>query len=207
MSCREIHQEISLYLDGILNSSGVRRVEEHTAACPSCQKKMALMKDIPRALRTDQMLDPGPDFTAAVMQQIVIRHHLQNELKTPFRPAESREGSAEPVQTVEPTPDNLIDFQSRRAARKSPADYMLRFAAMAAALVFMMGLGVYFTGSDGVDGSARTSLNGALAWFASLVVESVQDPVLLATGVVLAAAIIVLTWWYIRRSDNVRSSR
>jgi hypothetical protein len=99
---------------------------------------------------------------------------------------------------------SLPERRSSRMAYKSPADYMLRFASMAAALVFIFGASVYIIGTDGVDNSAKATVSGAIANFATLLVDSIQSPPIVAVGVLLAAAIVVVTWWYIKRPSRNR---
>src|SRR5947209_14068488 len=79
MSCREMNALISPYLDGLLDGAQTRRLEHHVDGCEDCRYKMELMQEIPQALQTDRMLAPRPEFTATVMQRIVISAQLQSE--------------------------------------------------------------------------------------------------------------------------------
>jgi len=200
MSCRELNEQISLYLDGLLHPTQLRKLEEHSEICENCQHKLTLMREIPTALRTDRMLAPRQDFTAIVMQQVVISQHF----KVNNTSGRGGAATAEP-ETQNDVPAKVISLPERRSNRmtyKSPADYMLRFASMAAALVFIFGAGVYVTGTSAVDNSTKATVSSAISDFAALLVDSVQSPPIVAVGVLLAAAIVVLTWWYIKRTTS-----
>ncbi len=203
MSCRELSSQISLYLDGLLHPAEKHELENHTAICEKCQHKLMLMRQIPTALRTDRMLAPRQDFTAIVMQQVVISQHVRGNNSS------GRGGAATAEADIDSDmPAKIILLPERRTNRmtyKSPADYMLRFASMAAALVFLFGAAVYIIGTDSVDNSAKATVSGAIGNFATLLVDSVQSPPIVAVGVLLAAAIVAVTWWYIKRPSRNRA--
>jgi hypothetical protein len=156
------------------------------------------MKEIPVVLRTDQMLAPKQDFTASVMQQILVNQHLKGSAR-PF--SETR--------SVELQESKVISFEDRRKPTPAPraiSSYLLRYASVAAVLMIMVGVGVYLnvvTGT-GNGSSTQAAVSGAISGFATLVVESFQSPLLLVLGLVLATTIILSTWWYFRRSQTPR---
>ncbi|NWJ44519.1 MAG: zf-HC2 domain-containing protein [Chloroflexi bacterium] len=194
MFCREMNQHISPYLDGVLNTAQTQKVEAHVEICPKCRHSLSLMQEIPKALHTDRMLAPKEDFTAAIMQQIIINHHLSSSLGTTAQPETVRK-------VAEVVPFDAA--RHKRAARASTTNYVLRFAAMAAVLMVMVGVGAYLNVLTGNGtGGTQAAFGAAIGNFAGLLADSVQSPLILLLGVALTAGIIIATWWFIHRTQT-----
>ncbi|MEI7556227.1 zf-HC2 domain-containing protein [Candidatus Chlorohelix sp.] len=196
MFCREMNPHISPYLDGVLSLAQAQKVEAHVGICPKCRHSLSLMQEIPKALQTNRMLAPKEDFTAAIMQQIIIKHHLRSSLATTTQPETARKV------------DEVVPFDAarhKRASNPSPTNYVLRFAAMAAVLMVMVGVGAYLNVLNGKGTSGtQAAFGAAIGNFAGLLADSVQSPLVLLLGVALSALIIVATWWYLIRRTQAR---
>lgn len=208
MFCREVNELVQPYLDGLLKHNEVQKVDEHTAICAKCRQKLALMQEIPLALRTDRMLAPKPDFTASVMQQLVINQHFKASEQQTYRAENQTTVTLVTLETAQPAP-KIVKLEDRRkvvTTSRNRANYMLRFSGMAAALLLIVGVGVYlnqFTGT-GVQTAAQASVSSAISNYATMIVDSFQSPLVLIVGIVLAVIIIVATWWYLRRSQTTK---
>jgi len=59
------------YLDEDLSADDTRRLLEHIAACAHCARELALYRRVVRSLETLPLLDPGPAFTARVLDRVL----------------------------------------------------------------------------------------------------------------------------------------
>ncbi len=215
MSCREMYVLMSSYLDGLLDSARTRRLEQHVEECEDCQYKLDLMQEIPLALQTDRMLAPQPEFTALVMQRIVITTQLQTQggvqtetrefrSTTTFRSSEAAQSQSDEVPSQNQM--KLLAFPTSTAqTRPGPAVYALRFSAMAAALVLAFGIGIY-TLQLGVTSQATVSVNESIGWFAATLTSAFQSPPEFLLGVVAALALAAALWLYFLRNNNEEAS-
>ncbi len=219
MSCREMNLLMSPYLDGQLDSVQTHRLEQHVATCTDCRYKMGLLKEIPQALQTDRMLAPRPEFTAIVMQQIVIRSQFQTQggvqtsVRTEFRSETHisfRNTEATKPENSDPNPKNeakIMLLPQRPAASlrpaKAPGAYVLRFSSMAAALVLAVAIGIYAL-QIAPDPSASTtaSTSSAVSFFATTLTAAFQSPPELLLGFLVASALLVTLWFVFRSSDK-----
>ncbi len=62
-------KEISAYVDGQLNPSDSRLVEQHLSACPECSASCKEMQQLTKIFRSAQNLDPSPYLWSKIMQQ------------------------------------------------------------------------------------------------------------------------------------------
>jgi anti-sigma factor RsiW len=211
MFCREVNELVQPYLDGLLKHNQAQKVDEHTAACAKCRQKLALMQEIPLALRTDRMLAPKPDFTAAVMQQLIINQHFKAGEQHPFRTESQTTVTMVSMETTPPpvAAPKVVKLEEHRKAAsfsRNRTNYLLRFSGAAAALLLIVGVGIYLNQLTGTGSqtSAQASVSSAISSYATMIVDSFQSPLILIVGIVLAVVIIVATWWYMRRSQTTR---
>ena len=215
MSCRDMNSLISPYLDGWLNSSQIRRLEAHVATCNDCRYKLELMQEIPQALQTHRMLAPHPEFTAVVMQKIVITSQLQTKnglaatLTTEFRsetrtfrtanpaPAEKKPSEKAPEQEAK----ILNLFRPETKPTKAAGAYVLRFSSMAAALVVAVGIGIYAL-QPGLNTPASVSTSEAIGFFAHTLTDAFQSPVEIVLGAIITAGLVVALWLAFRTSSK-----
>jgi anti-sigma factor RsiW len=62
--------EAQLYLEGAIEPSEAARVDDHLAGCLECRALVASFEALSEALSGLPLVDPPPDFTAAVMARI-----------------------------------------------------------------------------------------------------------------------------------------
>ena len=220
MSCRELNEQISLYLDGLLTPAQTRKLKEHSAVCSNCQKKISLMQQIPIALRTDRMIAPRPEFTTVVMQQLLVKQHFTKTEKSSFLEEAALHGKTSlatyHTEKSARTPFKIIPLPASsgkapvtrspkpRYSPQTPVAYLLRFASLAACLVVVVGVGVYFSNALGVveTTSAQATVSNAISSFAALVLDSFNSPLALLIGVALFLAIVITTWWFLKRTKR-----
>ncbi len=70
MRCKDPQMPLQEYLDGQLAPPQVQAVEAHLAACPACQQRLALLRQVDDALATWPLLAEPADFTARVMADV-----------------------------------------------------------------------------------------------------------------------------------------
>jgi hypothetical protein len=215
---------MSPYLDGLLDGAQTRRLEHHVETCKNCRYKLELLQEIPTALQTDRMAAPRPEFTAMVMQKVVItaqfqrdgsvevqgRAEFRSETQYTFRgTATSEQNQASRSET------KVLEFPFLRRATtitarpaKAPGVYLLHFASVAAALVIMVGIGVYTfqfgTGSAPTETAAYT--NVVITSFAQNLTETVQSPVEVLIGVAVTFAVVVCLWFFFLRTRKEEQS-
>lgn len=220
MSCREMNALMSPYLDGLLDGAQTRRLEHHVDGCEDCRYKMELMQEIPQALQTDRMLAPRPEFTAMVMQRIVISAQLQSEggvqtrVRAEFRSETQytfRSPEAPESGSPESNPKNeakILTLPRRApvapAPAKSPNVYVLRFASMAAALVMAVSVGIYALQiNDGTSSNlSANNTTAAIGTFARTLTDAFQSPAELVLGVVIAIGVVVCLSYLFLRNTN-----
>jgi hypothetical protein len=210
MSCREMNALMSPYLDGLLNGDQTRRLEYHIVSCNECRYKIQLMKEIPLALQTDRMLVPRPEFTAMVMQKIVITSQFQSDgkVQTAVRTETRytfRNTEEHTLEKITPQNDLKILTLPRREVSlprpiKSPGVYLLRFSSLAAALVLAVGVGIYSLQISASGASASTS--EGIALFARTLIEAFQSPAEVLLGVVITVALVIVLWFVFRTNDR-----
>ena len=195
---------MSPYLDGLLNVAQTRRLECHIVSCSECRYKIELMKEIPQALQTDRVLVPRPEFTAMIMQQVVIKTQLQNSngtqtsVKTKFQ-TETRYTSRNAEEHLIPSAKLLTLPRST----KSPGAYVLRFSSLAAALVLAVGVGIYTLqiGLGSASGASASTSEG-IALFARSLIDAFQSPAEVLVGTIIAAALLIVLWFFFRKSGE-----
>lgn len=60
MNCMEIHTDLLHYAEGSLSGNRKRIVEEHLAACSSCNKYFAFLRDSLNHIETEKQYTPDP---------------------------------------------------------------------------------------------------------------------------------------------------
>jgi len=90
--CRLVAGRLVDYAGGTLPARHHRRLERHLAGCAACRAALAALRDVPAALHTDAVPDPGEAFWTA--QRAAVRRALatlpepqrQPWLALPWRP-------------------------------------------------------------------------------------------------------------------------
>lgn len=70
MSCHELREQLSAYLDGMLDSSLAAQVEEHLASCAECRMEYEELKAAVELVRELPVVVPPPEFHAALRQRL-----------------------------------------------------------------------------------------------------------------------------------------
>ncbi|MGH2791819.1 MAG: zf-HC2 domain-containing protein [Actinomycetota bacterium] len=68
-TCELLRVDISARLDGELDESRARELDEHLETCAACRDYEARMRSVRRAMRVHSA-EPVPDLTAAIMQRV-----------------------------------------------------------------------------------------------------------------------------------------
>jgi len=61
MSCKELVEVVTDYLEGVLSSQDRARLEEHLGQCPGCQTYLEQMRQVIQSLgkRNEDSISPG----------------------------------------------------------------------------------------------------------------------------------------------------
>jgi len=241
MFCREANQFTSSFLDGQLSDREVRLYEEHVAGCVNCRDHLDLLKQIPVALQTDRMLAPKPEFTTLVMQRIIVKQQFGEQSQSfeaqytalSFSSAaldedddeddfEEEDDTQDAEDDLEPNtvrPISMAEFARNRQvnrAGKLASSYVLRFSSVAAALVMMVGVGIYTLGNINnapVD-APTAAVYGSIKDFADSLRNALSSPLELLAGVAISAVILFSLWYLLKtlrqneelNKQNVESS-
>jgi len=225
MFCREANQFTSSYLDGQLSDREVRLYEEHIFGCVDCRDHLDLLKKIPSALQTDRMLAPKPEFTTLVMQRIIVKQQFgdnSQSIETQYTAfsftssnfEEDEDDLDEDDETetdeaeddLEPSqgqPISLAEFARDRQvnrAGKMASSYVLRFSSVAAALVMMVGVGIYALGNlnnTPVD-APTAAVYGSIKDFADSLRNALSSPLELFAGVAISVIILFSLWYLLK---------
>lgn len=227
MFCREAHQFTSSYLDGQLNDREVRLYEEHVVGCINCRDHLEVLKQIPSALQTDRMLAPKPEFTTLVMQRIIVKQQFgdqsqsfeaqytalsytstnldeyEDEDEADFDEEDDTETSEDDLESSEVRPISIAEFARNRQvnrAGKLASSYVLRFSSVAAALVMMVGVGIYALGnfsSTPVD-APTAAVYGSIKDFADSLRNALSSPLELLAGVAISAVVLFSLWYLLK---------
>jgi hypothetical protein len=223
MFCREANQFTSSYLDGQLSDREVRLYEEHVSGCINCRDHLDLLKQIPTALHTDRMLAPKPEFTTLVMQRIIVKTQFGDQSQSfeaqytalsftsssfdededDLEEDEDTEDAEEDIASSQVRPISLAEYsRDRQATRagKLASSYVLRFSSVAAALVMMVGVGIYTLGninSTPVD-APTAAVYGSIKDFADSLRNALSSPLELIAGVAISALILFSLWYLLK---------
>lgn len=74
MQCQEIQKKISAYIDGELNASLSRSVENHLSQCVACHKLAADFKKVDDLLTGLPEFDVNPDFVGQILKKAGKSH-------------------------------------------------------------------------------------------------------------------------------------
>jgi anti-sigma factor RsiW len=68
-----VMDSLEVYLSGAIQPAAQRVVEAHLLACGTCREEVRSMREVSQlfaSLRTDEVFDPSPVFTASVAQRV-----------------------------------------------------------------------------------------------------------------------------------------
>jgi len=70
MTCKDMEQNLSAYLEDILSPDEKRLLEEHLASCPRCRKAIEDLKKAGTLLREVEEVEPPPWFAQKIMSRV-----------------------------------------------------------------------------------------------------------------------------------------
>jgi anti-sigma factor RsiW len=82
MHCSDCSQQISLYLDDLLDKEEAARLQDHLAACELCQAEWEAMRRVSSLLETEPSLVPAADFTAGVVRRLQQREARRRRVRS-----------------------------------------------------------------------------------------------------------------------------
>ena len=220
MRCREVRELLSLYLDSRVSQEQTEQIEIHLLTCVNCHHHLELLQTIPVALQTDRMLAPRPEFTRLVMQKIIVQQQIGNnrydtQISQISVSVELGSGSADASELLEDEdesdaaqPAKIISLAERRANRpRTTAEVALRLSALAAALVLMVGAGVYIaTGPGGTTDSSTAAAYGAIKNFGDALLSAISNPLEVIIGIVAAIAVVIIIGYMLRSSRQAAAT-
>ena len=70
MNCEEVQEQLSEYLETLLDSSAARAIDSHLAACARCAEMLAGLAQCRRLVAALPQVEPPLGFVARVMAQV-----------------------------------------------------------------------------------------------------------------------------------------
>lgn len=70
MDCRQIREELSAYIDGVLNEPLLQKVEAHLKACPGCAAEAEELREVVGMVRALGDIAPPAEFRGQVMARL-----------------------------------------------------------------------------------------------------------------------------------------
>lgn len=80
MRCSESSEQMSLYLDGLLNHEQALSLQAHLAHCEVCRREWEAMCWLSSFLEGEPVVTPAPDFTAGVLLRLRQREARRRRL-------------------------------------------------------------------------------------------------------------------------------
>ncbi len=85
MSCLDMQERLSAYLDGALSSDEMKQVAEHLRGCESCQTVLSELKQVRDALRSLPEVEVPADLHSSIMQRLRPQMEQKKEKRGFFR--------------------------------------------------------------------------------------------------------------------------
>ena len=63
-------RELSSFLDGDLSDRRMERVARHVAACPTCARQLAALREVSAALASQEEVEPRPGWLSRVQERV-----------------------------------------------------------------------------------------------------------------------------------------
>jgi len=81
MTCSDVKELLSPYLDGELDRVTQQAVFRHLSECPNCHHELAEMKQLLKMLACLEEIDPPPDFSAKLSRRLMERTAAKPKMK------------------------------------------------------------------------------------------------------------------------------
>ena len=82
MHCSDCSQQLSMWLDELLDQEQAARLQDHLAACEGCRAEWEAMRRVSSLLETEPSFAPAPDFTARVVLRLQQRDARRRRVRS-----------------------------------------------------------------------------------------------------------------------------
>lgn len=183
-------------LDGDLSAAEARELREHAASCESCAAELALYRTLYHSLERLPEWDPGPAFTARVMEKVLpsrVRQRWLRALGLGYASLTGVTMAAAVFFATQPAARALVVALSTVASRRLAHAMVFCLNALSFSALSLAGGEQWLT----TAGRRVAPIGRALAALFSQ--TSVVVPLLIA-----AAACMAVLWWMRPRGAEVR---
>ena len=172
-------------LDGELSAEESMRIRDHAASCSECERELALYRRLYHSLEHVPTWDPGPAFTARVMERVLpsrVRQRWIRALGFGYASAMALTVTAGVVFATSPAARSLVEALSAFASRRLAQAMVFVLNAMSFSAVSLAGSGEWLAAT----GKRVAPFGRALAALLS------QDAILVPLTIAIAACVVVL---------------
>ncbi|MFC1884122.1 zf-HC2 domain-containing protein [Thermodesulfobacteriota bacterium] len=86
MKCSEIKDNLSSYIDGVLNAEDTASVEDHIKGCENCREELSALRSLVEELNSLDSVKPPPDFLEKLNERIEAESGFSKLMSTLFLP-------------------------------------------------------------------------------------------------------------------------
>ncbi len=84
MRCKEVSQQLQLYLDNRLTIQQIRTLEAHLASCSACLEELTIFETVVNDLETFKVVVEPDDLNAKIMRRVAIAASQRNTSPSRF---------------------------------------------------------------------------------------------------------------------------
>jgi len=183
-------------LDGELPAADALAIRQHAASCESCAGELALYRRLYHSLERLPEWDPGPAFTARVMERVLpsrVRRRWLRALGFGYASLTTLIVGAAAVFATQPAARALVEALSEVASRRLAQAMVFALNALSFSALSLAGGGQMLTAT----GRRLAPLGRALAALFSQ--TDIMVPLTIAT-----AACVAVRWWMRPRGAEAR---
>lgn len=194
-----LHPESYRYqelLDGELPAAEALELRRHVAACESCARELALYRQLYHSLERLPEFDPGPAFTARVMERVLpsrVRRRWLRALGFGYATVSAGIVAASVVFATQPAARALIETLSAVASRRLARAMVLGLNALSFSALSLAG------GEQWLAAAGRRVAPIGRAFGALFSQTDVLVPLMVA-----GAACVAVLWWMRPRGAEAR---
>jgi hypothetical protein len=183
-------------LDGELPAADALAIREHAASCEACAGELALYRQLYHSLERLPEWDPGPAFTARVMERVLpskVRRRWLRALGFGYASLTALIVGAAAVFATQPAARALVEALSEVASRRLAQAMVFALNALSFSALSLAGGGQMLTAT----GRRLAPIGRALAALFS------QSDIVVPLTIATAACVAVL-WWMRPRGAEAR---